>query len=122
MTEPAWLLPDAVDGRGKARPRSFSIAVDAIANDGKVELALQMASDKLGTQSNESVYASYAYRIRTDEDGAARLAFGISGGLVQLGINGAFTTQILSWICRAVTSARSFPTPGAGVFTMRLCT
>lgn len=73
-------------------PRSFSIAVDAIANNGNVGLALQMASDKLGAQSSQSVYASYAYRIRMNEDGTARLAFGISGGLVQLGINGALLT------------------------------
>lgn len=70
-------------------PRSFSVAVDGATNEGNVGLALQLASDKLGAQSSQSVYASYAYRIRMNGDGTARLAFGISGGLVQLGINGA---------------------------------
>src|ERR1044072_7020165 len=70
-------------------PRSFSVAIDGATNEGNVGLALQLASDKLGAQSAQSVYASYAYRIRMNEDGTARLAFGISGGLVQLGINGA---------------------------------
>lgn len=70
-------------------PRSFSVAADAIANDGNVGLALQVASDKLGAQSTQSVYASYAYRIRMNESGTARLAIGLSGGIVQMGINGA---------------------------------
>jgi type IX secretion system PorP/SprF family membrane protein len=75
-------------------PRSFSVAVDAIANEGNVGLALQVASDKLGAQSTQSVYASYAYRIRMNEEGTARLAFGLSGGAVQLGINGALMSTL----------------------------
>lgn len=70
-------------------PRSFSAAVDDIAADGNVGWGVQLASDKLGAQSTQSVYASYAYRIRMNEEGTARLSFGLSGGLVQLGINGA---------------------------------
>lgn len=73
-------------------PRSFSVAVDAIANEGNVGLALQVFSDKLGAQSTQGVYASYAYRIRVNEDGSARLAIGLSGGLIQLGINGSLLT------------------------------
>ncbi|QHS63611.1 PorP/SprF family type IX secretion system membrane protein [Chitinophaga agri] len=69
-------------------PRSFSIAVDNIAADGNVGWGVQIMSDRLGAQSNESIYANYAYRIRTNEDGTARLSFGLSAGLVQLGING----------------------------------
>lgn len=75
-------------------PRSFSIAADGIANDGNVGLGLQVASDKLGAQSSQSVYASYAYRIKTNEEGTARLAFGISAGAVQLGINGAMLNTL----------------------------
>jgi type IX secretion system PorP/SprF family membrane protein len=73
----------------RGAPRSFSVAADGIANEGNVGWALQVASDKLGAQSTQSVYASYAYRIRMNEDGTARLAFGLSGGVMQLGINGA---------------------------------
>jgi type IX secretion system PorP/SprF family membrane protein len=69
-------------------PRSFSIAADGIVNDGNVGLGLQIASDKLGAQSAQSVYATYAYRIKTNQEGTARLAFGISAGAVQLGIDG----------------------------------
>lgn len=70
-------------------PKSFSLAVDAVANDGNVGLALQVASDKLGAQENLSAYASYAYRIRLNEEGSSRLAIGLSAGIIQSGINGA---------------------------------
>jgi len=70
-------------------PKTMSLAVDAIANDGNVGLALQISSDKLGAQRNESIYANYAYRIRMNSDGSARLAFGIGAGAVQLGIDGS---------------------------------
>jgi type IX secretion system PorP/SprF family membrane protein len=70
-------------------PTSMSLAVDAIANEGNVGLALQIASDKLGAQSNLSAYGNYAYRIRMNDDGTSRLAFGVGLGAVQLGIDGS---------------------------------
>lgn len=70
-------------------PRSMSLAVDAIANDGNVGLALQVASDRLGAQSNLTAYGNYAYRLKLNEDGSSRLALGIGIGLVQLGIDGS---------------------------------
>jgi type IX secretion system PorP/SprF family membrane protein len=73
----------------KGAPRTFSVAVDASANDGNVGLALQLSADKLGAQSNLSAYANYAYRIRMNADGSSRLAFGVGIGAVQLGIDGS---------------------------------
>ena len=73
-------------------PKTFSLAVDAIANDGNVGLALQFSNDKIGAQSRSAVYASYAYRIRMNADGSARLALGLSAGLMQNGIDGAGLT------------------------------
>jgi len=70
-------------------PKTMSVAVDAIANDGNVGLALQVSSDKLGAQRNLSAYANYAYRIPMNADGTSRLAFGLGVGIVQLGIDGA---------------------------------
>ncbi|WP_316832661.1 type IX secretion system membrane protein PorP/SprF [Pedobacter aquatilis] len=70
-------------------PKTMSLALDAIANDGNVGLALQVSSDRLGAQRNQSVYANYAYRIKMNADGSARLAFGLGAGAVQLGIDGA---------------------------------
>jgi len=70
-------------------PKTMSLAVDAIANDGNVGLALQISSDHLGAQSNESVFGNYAYRIRINNDASTRLAFGLGIGATQLGIDGA---------------------------------
>ncbi|MRG45784.1 type IX secretion system membrane protein PorP/SprF [Chitinophaga sp. SYP-B3965] len=70
-------------------PQSFSVAIDAIANDGNVGLAFQLAGDKMGAQRNLGGYASYAYRIRTNADGSGRLALGLSIGIVQLGLDGS---------------------------------
>lgn len=70
-------------------PASMSLALDASANEGNVGLALQLASDKLGAQSNLSAYANYAYRLRMNADGSSRLAFGLGMGMIQLGLNGA---------------------------------
>ncbi|WP_316805272.1 type IX secretion system membrane protein PorP/SprF [Pedobacter nototheniae] len=70
-------------------PKTVSVAIDAIANDGNVGLALQLSSDKLGAQRNLAGYANYAYRIRLNADGSSRLAFGIGAGAVQLGIDGS---------------------------------
>lgn len=98
-------------------PRSFSVAVDAIANEGNVGLALQLFSDKLGAQSTQGVYANYAYRIRLNEDGSSRLAFGISGGLLQLGINGSLlTTNDPELDMPGGTQTTLVPDARAGVF------
>ncbi len=70
-------------------PKTFSMAIDAIANDGNVGLALQVSSDRLGAQKNTLIYANYAYRIPLNNDGSSRLAFGIGAGAVDLGIDGA---------------------------------
>ncbi|WEK18272.1 MAG: type IX secretion system membrane protein PorP/SprF [Candidatus Pedobacter colombiensis] len=70
-------------------PKTMSLAVDAIANDGNVGLALQISSDRLGAQHNDAVYGNYAYRLRMNHDGSARLAFGLGVGAVQSGIDGA---------------------------------
>nr|WP_199080810.1 type IX secretion system membrane protein PorP/SprF [Pedobacter sp. ASV19] len=70
-------------------PKTMSLAVDAIANNGNVGLALQISSDHLGAQQNESVFGNYAYRIRMNSDGSARLAFGLGVGATQLGIDGS---------------------------------
>lgn len=71
----------------KGSPRTMSVAVDAIANEGNVGLALQISSDRLGAQKGQSVYANYAYRLRLNADGSARLAFGLGAGAVQNGID-----------------------------------
>ena len=70
-------------------PVTMSIAVDAIANNRKVGLALQIANDRVGAQSTLSGYVNYAYRIKMSGDESSRLAFGIGAGVMQLGLDGA---------------------------------
>jgi len=70
-------------------PVSTALAIDAIANEGNVGLALQISSDKLGAESDFTVYGNYAYRLKMNDDGSSRLAFGLGLGLQQLGINTA---------------------------------
>jgi type IX secretion system PorP/SprF family membrane protein len=70
-------------------PKSMSLAIDAIANDGNVGLALQIASDKIGAQSTVSAYGNYAYRLRLNAEGTSRLSLGLGLGVVQLGIDGS---------------------------------
>jgi type IX secretion system PorP/SprF family membrane protein len=72
----------------KRAPVSMSVAVDAIANDRNVGLALQIANDRVGAQSTLSGYVNYAYRIKMSGDESSRLAFGLGAGLMQLGLDG----------------------------------
>lgn len=98
-------------------PRSFSVSADNIANDGNVGWGIQAVADKLGAQTNQSLYASYAYRIRMNEDGTARLAFGISGGLVNLAVNTSqLTTTNPEDDMPVGTLATTVPDARAGVF------
>lgn len=78
----------------KGSPKSMSLAVDAIANDGNVGLALQVASDKLGAQNTLSAYANYAYRLKLNSNDDSRLAFGLGLGVVQNGVNGSLLDPI----------------------------
>ncbi|QQL50321.1 PorP/SprF family type IX secretion system membrane protein [Mucilaginibacter ginkgonis] len=70
-------------------PVSMSLAVDDIVNDGKVGLAFQIASDKLGAQRSLSAYGNYAYRLRLNSTGSSRLALGFGLGIVQVGVDGS---------------------------------
>ncbi|MGE6220973.1 PorP/SprF family type IX secretion system membrane protein [Nubsella zeaxanthinifaciens] len=73
----------------KGAPQTASLAVDAIANEGNVGMAFQVASDKLGAIGSLSAYASYAYRLRVNYDESTRLAFGVGVGVVQNSLDGA---------------------------------
>lgn len=70
-------------------PKTMSLAVDAIANNGYVGLALQVSSDKIGAYNTLSAYGNYSYRIRMNYDGSSRLALGVGAGMVQMGIDGS---------------------------------
>ncbi len=98
-------------------PRSMALAVDAIANDGNVGLALQVASDKLGAQTNLSVYGNYAYRIRMNDDGSSRLALGVGAGMVNLSIDGSMLNPNRPEVGQPIgTESTIVPDARAGVY------
>lgn len=70
-------------------PKTMSLAVDAVANEGNVGLAFQVSDDELGAQRNLAIYGNYAYRLRLNDDGTSRLALGLGVGVVQLGLDGS---------------------------------
>lgn len=72
----------------KGAPKTFSVAADGAFNNGKVGLGLIVSNDQLGAQTYLSAYANYAYRIKTGDDGASQLAFGIAAGMLQMGLDG----------------------------------
>lgn len=68
-------------------PQTMGLSLDGSFNEGNVGLALNVASDRLGAQRGNFAQLSYAYRIRFDDTGDTRLAFGLSGGFGQFGID-----------------------------------
>lgn len=72
----------------KGAPKTFSIAADGAFNSGKVGLGLIVSNDQLGAQTYLTAYANYAYRIKTGNDEASQLSFGIAAGMVQMGLDG----------------------------------
>ncbi|RAJ08676.1 type IX secretion system PorP/SprF family membrane protein [Chitinophaga skermanii] len=64
-------------------PKTFSVAVDGSANEGRVGLGLIVMNDQIGASNNTSAYATYSYRIPMNEEGTSRLSFGLSGGFIQ---------------------------------------
>lgn len=90
----------SVDGA----PVTGGATVDASFNDGNVGLALNFSNDRLGLQRGNFAQLNYAYRIRFDAAGDTRLAFGVSGGFGQFGID----------YTQAVTNTQD-PLMGSGV-------
>jgi type IX secretion system PorP/SprF family membrane protein len=70
----------------EGNPETFSFAADAIANDNKVGLAVNVLKDQLGAESTLSGYLNYSYRLKVSD--VARLAFGLGFGVSQYGIDG----------------------------------
>ncbi|MCO4294114.1 type IX secretion system membrane protein PorP/SprF [Solitalea sp. MAHUQ-68] len=71
----------------EGNPETFTFALDAIANNNNVGLALSVIGDKLGAESTLAGYLNYAYRLRVSETG--RLAFGLGIGIAQYSIDGS---------------------------------
>jgi type IX secretion system PorP/SprF family membrane protein len=72
-------------------PQTGTVSVDGVVNkDNKnVGLGLIATLDQLGPESNSSIYANYAYRLRLDELDSKRLCFGIAFGAMQYSLDGS---------------------------------
>ncbi len=72
-------------------PQTNTISVDGLANSDNpnVGLGVMATVDKLGPESNSSIYINYAYRLRLDELDTKRLCFGIAVGAEQYSLNGS---------------------------------
>jgi type IX secretion system PorP/SprF family membrane protein len=68
-------------------PQTMTLAADMVRNHGKVGLGVLFLSDRIGSQSNISAYANYAYRLQAGSSEFSRLAFGLGVGVAQLGLN-----------------------------------
>lgn len=75
----------------KGAPRTGQLSIDGLTDDYKknVGWGVQITADKLGSQSANSLYANYAYRLRLDRDDTKRLSFGLGAGLTNYAIDGA---------------------------------
>lgn len=69
-------------------PKTLSAAVDGATADGKIGLGLSITNDQIGAQSYLSAYGSYAYKLKLGYYENSVLSFGISAGLMQLGLDG----------------------------------
>lgn len=72
-------------------PETGTLTVDGLANilgNKTVGLGAQFTWDRVGPQDILSFYASYAYRIRLNEEDDSRLALGLGVGVNQYSING----------------------------------
>jgi type IX secretion system PorP/SprF family membrane protein len=75
----------------KGAPVTTAASVDWLTNVREERLALsgQFMMDEMGAQKTLTAALGVAYRIPLDEEGAKRLCFGITGGILQYQIDGS---------------------------------
>lgn len=75
----------------KGAPQTGQLSLDGVTESTKknVGLGMQITADKLGSQSANSLYFNYAYRIRLNDDDTKRLSFGLAAGITNYVIDGA---------------------------------
>lgn len=69
----------------KGSPVTSTITVDGPVMNNKIGLGFHIMNDALGAQINQAFYASYAYRLFTNED--SRLSLGLSTGMEVVGMD-----------------------------------
>jgi len=60
-------------------PETQALAINTPMKNKKMGLGLQIINDKIGPRSTQTITATYAYRIKL---GSGKLAFGLSGGIL----------------------------------------
>lgn len=75
----------------KGAPQTGQLSLDGVTESTKknVGLGVQITADKLGSQTANSIYLNYAYRIRLNGDDTKRLSFGLGAGVTNYAIDGA---------------------------------
>lgn len=102
-------------------PKSFAVSADGACKDGSVGLGMMLTNDQIGAQSVMTGYLSYAYRIQMGDDEDSHLAFGIAGGMMQLGIDGSklYAVQAGDQAIPVASQTRIIPDANFGIFYSR---
>lgn len=77
-------------------PTTTSVSIDGVTDEfnKRIGLGLQMTADRFGAESNTSLYANYAYRIRLNREDTKRLCFGLALGVTQYGLDGTLLDPV----------------------------
>ena len=72
-------------------PSTAAISMDGLLNKEKKSIGLggHLTVDKLGPQETISLFGTYSYRIRFDEDDTKRLCLGLAAGFNQYSLDGS---------------------------------
>lgn len=95
-------------------PVSGNLSVDGLSNVLHGGLGLNVLYDKIGAFRTTAVNAAYAYRMRIGQD--ARLAFGLSLGMLQTSVNGDQLVASQPDPFKPINSSAIKPDFGFGVY------
>jgi type IX secretion system PorP/SprF family membrane protein len=95
-------------GYGDGAPRTNLLALDAPIKSQKMGLGFVFVNDRVGKQRRNDLVLNYSYHIRVSQKG--KLAFGISAGAINLGLDNPFAWESND----PALQTRSFWGPRAG--------
>ena len=72
-------------------PSTAAVSLDGLLSKDKKSVGIggHLTVDNLGPQQTVSLFGTYSYRIRLNEDDTKRLCFGIAGGINQYSLDGS---------------------------------
>jgi type IX secretion system PorP/SprF family membrane protein len=97
-------------------PKSQTISLDVPLYNNHIGLGLYAYNDEIGAQFQKGVFGAFAYRIKVSTKG--RLAFGVSGGINQSGLDGSklTTDQADDPAVAAARTTKTKPDAQAGLY------